>query len=379
VRETCQASVLRAFTLFFKAVRRVHYLNLMDTRLWNLSYPKLRVWSVIVIQVWQMVWGIDVMETLTTTFLGDRSAWRDALLVLDDLRGAWGGKRITVRGNGSTVIKVVDLSGNEEVYAFSLSIEQTDALFEQCITADVLSVSTGPADEQQGGEAATTLSITNAAGEQASVTQQVRDASDPRFEAARSALESLYDAMGELGATVVSMQPVQASGARQVRAADNGIQRDPTRVLEGLMEFFREDEWAFEKLPDRPLLRLPFQGHNGKWNCYAQVRMTKDLEQILFYSVAPLTIPEESRPAVAEFITRANYAMALGNFEMDFSDGEVRFKTSIDVTNVEVVPGLIRPVVYTNCLMMEKYLPGLMSVIYTHVSPEEAVRQIEGA
>ncbi len=319
------------------------------------------------------------METLTTTFMGDRSTWRDAVLVLDDLRGAWGGKRITVRGNGSTVIKVVDLAGNEEVYAFGLTLEQVDALFEQCITADVLSVRGGPGGEQPDTEAATTLSLTNGARQQASVTHRARDAFEPRFEAARSALESLYDAMGELGATVVSMQPVRAPGARQVRATDNSIQRDPTRVLEGLMEFFREDEWAFEKLPDRPLLRLPFQGRNGKWSCYAQVRVTKDLEQVLFYSVAPLAIPEESRLAVAEFITRANYAMALGNFEMDFSDGEVRFKTSIDVTNVNIVPGLIRPVVYTNCLMMEKYLPGLMSVIYTHVSPEEAVRQVEGA
>lgn len=319
------------------------------------------------------------METLTTTFLGDRSAWQAALLVLDDLRGGWGGKRITVRGNGSTVIKVVDLAGNEEVYALSLTLQQVEALFEQCITVDVLSMSIGPGAEQLDGEAATTLSITNGAGELASVTHRARDAFEPRFETVRSALESLYDAMGELDATVISMQPVRAPGARQVRTADHSIQRDPTRVLEGLMAFFREDEWAFEKLPDRPLLRLPFQGHNGRWNCYAQVRVTKDLEQILFYSVAPLMIPEESRLAVAEFITRANYAMALGNFEMDFSDGEVRFKTSIDVTNVEVVPGLIRPVVYTNCLMMEKYLPGLMSVIYTHVSPEEAVRQVEGA
>ncbi len=319
------------------------------------------------------------MENRTEIFLGERSTWRNAVLVLDDLRGAWGGKRITVRGNGSAVIKAIDLVGNEEVYACSLSLEQTDALLEQCIIADVLSVSPTNGGEQPDGEAATTLVLTNGAGKQASITHRARDEFDPRFEAVRSALEGLYDVMGEMGATIISMQPVRSQAAGQARPADQSIQRDPTRVLERLMVFFREDEWAFEKLPDRPLLRLPFQGQNGKWNCYAQVRVTKDLEQILFYSVAPLTIPEESRLAVAEFITRANYAMALGNFEMDFSDGEVRFKTSVDVTNVEVLPGLLRPVVYTNCLMMEKYLPGLMSVIYTHVSPEEAVRQIEGA
>ena len=250
------------------------------------------------------------------------------------MHGAWGGS-ITVRGTArrssrrSTWLQ-------QGIYACSLSLEQIDALFEQCIIADVLSVS--PNGGEQDGEAATTLVLTNGAGKQASITHRARDEFAPRFEAVRSALEGLYDVMGEMGATIISMQPVRSQAAGQARPADPSIQRDPTRVLEALMEFFREDEWAFEKLPDRPLLRLPFQGKTARWHCFAQVRVTKDLEQVLFYSVAPLAIPEESRLAVAEFITRANYAMALGNFEMDFSDGEVRFKTSIDVTNVAVVP-----------------------------------------
>jgi len=37
------------------------------------------------------------------------------------------------------------------------------------------------------------------------------------------------------------------------------------------------------------------------------------------------------RGAVAEFINRANYGIIIGNFEMDFADGEIRYKTSIDV------------------------------------------------
>ena len=35
--------------------------------------------------------------------------------------------------------------------------------------------------------------------------------------------------------------------------------------------------------------------------------------------------------AIAEFLTRTNYSMIIGNFELDFADGEIRYKTSIDV------------------------------------------------
>jgi len=37
---------------------------------------------------------------------------------------------------------------------------------------------------------------------------------------------------------------------------------------------------------------------------------------------------------VNEFLTRANYGLNIGNFEMDFQDGEIRFKTAIDVEEV---------------------------------------------
>ena len=126
------------------------------------------------------------------------------------------------------------------------------------------------------------------------------------------------------------------------------------------------------------ILRLPFQGKGGRWNCYAQVRVTKDVEQVLFYSVLPLNVPAEKRAAIAEFITRANYGMALGNFELDYNDGEVRYKTSVDVTDQTIAAGLLRPLVYTNVLMMDKYMSGLIAVVYADVSPAEAVKQIEG-
>jgi hypothetical protein len=69
--------------------------------------------------------------------------------------------------------------------------------------------------------------------------------------------------------------------------------------------------------------------------------------------------------------------MAIGNFEMDFEDGEVRFKTSIDVEGTELSLELLNPLLYANVLMMDQYLPGLMSVIYSDVSPATAVEQVE--
>jgi hypothetical protein len=148
--------------------------------------------------------------------------------------------------------------------------------------------------------------------------------------------------------------------------------------LQAVAAFFTEDGWSFEQMSERPILRLPFQGKGGRWNCYAQIRVTRDVEQVLFYSVLPLNVPADKLPAIAEFITRANHGMALGNFELDFNDGEVRYKTSVDVTETEITSSLLRPIIYTNVLMMDKYMSGLMAVVYADMSPAEAVKQIEG-
>ncbi|BAY40200.1 hypothetical protein NIES2111_45830 [Nostoc sp. NIES-2111] len=129
------------------------------------------------------------------------------------------------------------------------------------------------------------------------------------------------------------------------------------------------------QLPGQSALQISFQGENGKWNCYARAR--DEQQQFIFYSICPVNAPEDKRLAVAEFITRANCGITLGNFELDFSDGEISYKTSIDVEGDRLTTALIQRLVYANVMMMDEYLPGIMSVIYGNVSAEEAVAQIE--
>ena len=77
------------------------------------------------------------------------------------------------------------------------------------------------------------------------------------------------------------------------------------------------------------------------------------------------------------FLTRANYGLLIGNFEMDYNDGEVRYKTSIDVEGDRLSKALVKRLVYDNLAVMDRYLPGVLSVIYGGASPTEAIAQVE--
>lgn len=146
-------------------------------------------------------------------------------------------------------------------------------------------------------------------------------------------------------------------------------------IFETTIKFFQEQNWQFEQISDKETLQLAFQGKNGKWDCYAKVR--SEQQQLIFYSICPITAPYSKRSAIAEFITRANYGLAMGNFELDFSDGELRFKTSIDVEGAFLISKLIEGVVYANVTMMDEYLPGIITVIENDILPVDAIAQLE--
>jgi hypothetical protein len=144
------------------------------------------------------------------------------------------------------------------------------------------------------------------------------------------------------------------------------------QIFEEMVNFFKEDDWPFYEVEGKSILQMAFQGENGKWTCYAKAR--EEQEQFVFYSICPVNTPENKRLAVAEFLTRANSGMIIGNFELDFVDGEIRYKTSIDVDGDTLTSALIKRLVYANVMMMDAYLPGIMSVIYGDVEPKDAIR-----
>ena len=146
-------------------------------------------------------------------------------------------------------------------------------------------------------------------------------------------------------------------------------------ILDTATAFFKDDGWPFQQLEGQPILQVGFQGDNGQWTCFAQAR--EEQAQLVFYSVCAAKAPEAKRPALAEFLTRANYGLIMGNFELDWRDGEVRYKTSIDVEGDRLTPALVKQMAYANVVMMDRYLPGIMRVIYGDVSPAEAIAEID--
>lgn len=163
---------------------------------------------------------------------------------------------------------------------------------------------------------------------------------------------------------------------RDLREDPKPENRNGMQAFELLSSYLDDDEWFPRRIEGKYAYSMSYSGKNGDLRCYAIVRV--DLEEFLFYAVAPVKVPDEVRMAVAEYITRANYGLRIGNFELDYSDGEVRYKSSLDFESQSLTPDLIRNAIYPAVHTMDRYLPGLLRVSFGGATPHEAIEEVEG-
>jgi len=144
-------------------------------------------------------------------------------------------------------------------------------------------------------------------------------------------------------------------------------------LFDELKQAFVEHRWPFAEVQGASALVSELSGPRGSWKFYAQA--VGDQGLVLLYSICPLRVPPERRSEVADYITRANYGLAAGNFELDFADGELRYKTALHVHGDGLDNRLLKRIVRANGLAMETYLAGVEAVIAG--TPGSAVAGIE--
>lgn len=146
-------------------------------------------------------------------------------------------------------------------------------------------------------------------------------------------------------------------------------------IMDVVLRFFQEDQWNYQQIDKKPIVRAGFRGEHGTWVCFA--RADEENQRFLFHSTMGLNIPPQYRSAVAEYITRVNFGLPLGNFEMDFDTGDVRFKTSVETPDGGLTIGMVRALAYANVRSMDRYFSGVLAVVHGGLSPEAALARAE--
>ena len=80
---------------------------------------------------------------------------------------------------------------------------------------------------------------------------------------------------------------------------------------------------------------------------------------------------------VCEYLTRANFGLAIGNFELDYSTGVIRYKVAMNCRSG--LPGIsaLEDLVAIPVAMFNRYGKGLLAVNNGTMTAEDAARQAD--
>lgn len=147
-----------------------------------------------------------------------------------------------------------------------------------------------------------------------------------------------------------------------------------SKIAKAVQGFLKSMEWQWQEM-DANRYRVIVHGNTAHWVWITQ--WDEDESFFTGYSYSPVNVPANRRAAAAEYLTRANWRLRLGNFELDYTDGEVCFRTSMVMESIRPTVEMMRRLAFASFQMMDQYLPGLMSVIYGKASPKAAIEEAE--
>ncbi len=139
-------------------------------------------------------------------------------------------------------------------------------------------------------------------------------------------------------------------------------------------EFLNEDDWKFSFDSDNGLFNFGLN-LKGKIKNIKYIVDIKD-DQIIVYGISPIGADADDPKVISEmaqFLSRANYGLRNGCFELDVTDGEIRFRSFIDCDEQKPSKAVIKNSIYITASMFERYSKGIVGIVFSDMTNKEAI------
>lgn len=141
------------------------------------------------------------------------------------------------------------------------------------------------------------------------------------------------------------------------------------KLISGYMS---DAERHFESDADGGLVVAQIGGEQGTWHTYIQITDDNEARRVVIHAQLPARIPESTRLKVAELLTRVNYDLVVGNFELSLDDGEVLFKTVVDLADGQLTQAMFERMYLLNCQVMNDHYAQIWSVGFGEIGLAES-------
>lgn len=147
-------------------------------------------------------------------------------------------------------------------------------------------------------------------------------------------------------------------------------------IARKINNWFDKDNWKYTFDEEKGVFKTGIQIHGKLKRCMVYIAVEE--ESFQSYGTIDIGVDEDKIDDVAVFLTRVNFGLKYGNFELDYRDGEIRYQYAVDCHGgMMLTDEIIGRAVYVPALMFQKYGDGLLAVLFGISSPEETIAKIE--
>lgn len=140
-------------------------------------------------------------------------------------------------------------------------------------------------------------------------------------------------------------------------------------------QYFEENDWEYEQSPENDgAFFAGVETDNGDFDVV--IVAEDDANQLTCFCVHPDEVPEDRRSDVAEYMVRVNNSTMIGIYDMDFDDGTLRVRSSMNLADMQPTSSMVALLLHGAISTADIYYPGLQAVIEGEASPEEALDEI---
>lgn len=146
-------------------------------------------------------------------------------------------------------------------------------------------------------------------------------------------------------------------------------------IKAAIEQYLKNDEWHYTFDEEREIIRCGINLKNRLKEC----RIIADIDETKYLTLALINLncDEEHRDELAKFLTMVNYGLLIGNFEMDYSDGEVRYKVATNCKDCIPSQSVIEDSMMIPAVMFDQYGDAIVDVMFGVKSAEQAYKDTE--
>lgn len=150
-------------------------------------------------------------------------------------------------------------------------------------------------------------------------------------------------------------------------------------IADELKNYLKNNDWNFRFDDDRGVFSFGLNIRSKLKKIRYIIGVNED--SYVVYAASPISADEDDddqMKRIAEFVCRANYGLQVGNFELDFRDGEVRYKCYVSCDGVIPTTEMITESVHCPAAMFTRYGDGIIQVLFNDASAEQTIAVCEG-